>query len=121
MIKNWRQLLTWVVGLVVFIILLWLYLYAGLIDLAVFAAMLAALIALITLITTQSSSHTQTQILNRQRDTLEDIKNTLKAKPILQVTFTTGESEVELAADWSEPVKTNLLSRFQFSPVVKVT
>lgn len=116
MIEDWRQVLTWIVGLLVFLTLLWLYLHARLIDLAVFGAMLAALIALITLITTQLSSHTQTQILNRQRDTLEDIKHTLKVKPILQVTFTTGESEVELAADWSEPVKPNLLFKAALLP-----
>lgn len=116
MIKDWRRVLTWIVGLLVFLTLLLLYLHARLIDLAVFGAMLAALIALITLITTQLYSHTQTQILNRQRDTLEDIKHTLKAKPILQVTFTTGESEVELAADWSEPVKQNLLFKATFLP-----
>lgn len=116
MIKGWRQVSTWIVGLLVFLTLLWLYLDVRLIDLAVFGAMLAALVALITLITTQLSSHTQTQILNRQRDTLEDIKHTLKAKPILQVTFITGESEVELAADWSEPVKQNLLFKAPLLP-----
>jgi hypothetical protein len=116
LIKDWRQVSTWIVGLLVFLTLLWLYLYAKLIDLAVFGAMLAALIALITLITTQLSSHTQTQVLNRQRDTLEDIKHTLQAKPILQVTFSTGESEIELAADWSEPVKINSLFKATLLP-----
>ena len=108
MIKDWRQVTTWIIGLLGFLILLWLYLYAHLIDLAVFGAMLAALVALVTLICTQLSSRTQSHILNRQSDTLEAIKQTLKVKPVLVVNFTTGKSEVELAADWSEPIKTNL-------------
>ncbi len=108
MIKDWRQVTTWIIGLLGFLILLWLYLYVRLIDLAVFGAMLAALVALVTLICTQLSSRTQSHILNRQSDTLEVIKQTLKVKPVLVVSFTTGKSEVELAADWSEPKEPNL-------------
>ena len=109
--NNWKDELPWLIGLPVLFVLLWCYIYAKLINLAVFGALLAALIAFMTLLAMQLSSTIQIRILDHQSKRLQAIEQALKVKPALVVRFATGDNEVKLAADWSEPVETpsNLL------------
>jgi hypothetical protein len=97
--NNWKGYVPWIIGFLGLVVFLWLYLGVKLMD---FGTFLVAIISFITLISIVVFSLIQVRILNYHTNKLGAIEHALNLKPVLVVNFATGESEVNLAANWSE-------------------